>query len=44
MTQNLGFIEMEDPNKEIDENEVINKVTSGFAKSFTKLAKRKLKI
>ena len=42
MTQNLGFIEMDDPNKEIDENEVINRVTSGFANVMQKLAKRKL--
>ena len=42
MTQNLGYIEMENPNKEIDENEVINRVTSGFAHVMQKLAKRKL--
>ena len=42
MTQNLGYLEMEDPNKETDENEVINRVTSGFANVMQKLARRKL--
>ena len=35
-------IDFEDPNKEDDDNEVINKVTSGFANVMQKLAKRKL--
>ena len=42
MTQNLGYFEMEDPNKETDQNEVIKKVTSGFANVMQKLARRKL--
>ena len=42
MTQNLGYLEMEDPNKETDENEVIKRVTSGFSNVMQKLARRKL--
>lgn len=42
LTQNLGHIEFEDPNKENDENETMKIVTSGFSKVMQNLAKRKL--
>ena len=42
ITQILGHVDFEDPNKEVDNNEVINKVTSGFSKVLQNLAKRKL--
>lgn len=42
LTQNLGHIEFEDPNKEVDENETMKIVTSGFSKVMQNLARRKL--
>ena len=42
LTQNLGHIDFEDPNKEVDENETMKIVTSGFSKVMQNLAKRKL--
>lgn len=42
LTQNLGHIEFEDPNKENDENETMKIVTSGFSKVMQNLARRKL--
>lgn len=42
LTQNLGYLEMLDPKEETDENEVIDRVTSGFANVMQKLARRKL--
>ena len=44
ITQKLGHVDFEDPNKEVDDNEVINKVTSGFSKVLQNLAKRKLNV
>ena len=42
LTKELGHIDFEDPNKEVDENETMKIVTSGFSKVLQNLAKRKL--